>query len=93
MIETELGEDPRAIAALLGLGAIGVVDPDRGVEPGRCRDALEDPVGADAGVAIADRDDPRGRELDAELCPVDDEVVVARPWLRMISWRPITRRG
>ena len=56
VVEAELGEDARAVAALLGFGAVGVVDAHGGVEAGRRRHALEDAVGADAGVAVADGD-------------------------------------
>src|ERR1044071_6731361 len=78
VIEAELGEEPRPVAALLGLRAIGVVDPDRGVEPRRRRHALEDAIGPDPGVPIADRNDPPRRQLDAEALAVDDEVVIAK---------------
>ena len=77
VVDAELGEDARAVAALLRLRAVGVVDAHRGVEAGRRRHALEDAVGPDAGVTVADGDDARRRQLDAEALAVDDEVVVA----------------
>ena len=57
--------------------AVGVVDAHRGAEAGRRRHALEDAVGADAGVTVAEGDDALRRQLDAEALAVDDEIIVA----------------
>ena len=66
------GRDPEPVAALLRLGGVGVVDPDRH----RRRIEGQQPVGAEAEVTIADR----GQKGDDRLHvggKVDHQVVIS----------------
>ena len=70
----------RAVAAQLGLGAVGVEDPQARDEAGLVgRREDEHAVGADAGVAVAQRAHEVGARLAAvELRRLDDHVVVGQ---------------
>ena len=70
--------DPRAVARELGCRAVGIPDHDLGrVTVGR--GDLDDPVGADTEVVIADLLDPFGRQRERKLSPLDQQVIVAEP--------------
>ena len=69
---------PRAVARKLGLGAVGIEDPQAGDEPFRVgRRELEHAVRARARVAVAEPAHHRGREREREVRRLDDHVVVA----------------
>ena len=68
----------RTVARQLGLGSVGVEDPQpRDVAGLVGLGQQQDPVGRDARVNGADRLDPRGRQLELERRGLDDHVVVA----------------
>ena len=81
----------RPVARQLGLGAVGVEDPQLGDE-GRVVAAREQqhPVGADPEVRIAEPLDARRRQLPGQLVGLDDQVVVAErlPLLESHRWPP-----
>src|SRR5262249_1133116 len=68
--------DPRPVAGELRLRAVRVPDHDLNLAPVAHRD-LEDAVGADAAVVVAECTDGLGLELPAEDRALDDQIVVA----------------
>jgi len=68
--------DARSVSRQLGGRAIRVPDHDLGLGAVR-GDDLEDPVRADAEVVVADAPDVIGRQGDGQLCPLNEQVVVA----------------
>ena len=72
------GGDARPVAGELGRRAVRVPDDDLGARPVG-GEHLEDPVGADADVVVAEPADERRLEREADLSPLDEQVVVAEP--------------
>ena len=70
--------DSRPVARELGGRAVGVPDDDLGGIAVRRRD-LDDAVGADAEVVVADPLHPFGRQREGKLSPLDQQVIVAEP--------------
>src|SRR5262249_14141425 len=69
-------EDAQAVAALLGLAAVGVVDPESGVGV-RGRHECQHAVAADAAMAVAQAAHHLRREGEGEARGLDDEIIVA----------------
>ena len=67
-----------AVARQLGLGAVGVEDPQVGHICGVARRGEQQhAVGEDPEVPLAHAPDARGGQLEGELIPLEDQIVVA----------------
>ncbi len=71
------GEDAEAVAGFFGFGAVGVEDAEGEIGVGGFFLAVEDAVGAEAVVAVADLDDLVGGGRVEGFEDFEDEVVVA----------------
>ena len=77
LLEQILGEDAQPVAALFGLAAVGIEDADRRHIAVEDR-PVEDAVGADAEVPVADQPDVRLTHLDVPHVRVDHDIVISQ---------------
>ena len=82
------GGDSRAVSGQFGGRSVRVPDHDLRRVAVRRQD-LDDPVGADTEVVVADLLHPLGRQRQGKLSPLDQQVIVAEPVpLRELHPRP-----
>ena len=82
------GGDTGAVPGELGRRAVGVPDDDLGARA-LGGEHLENAVGADSHVVVAEPADERRLQREADLSPLDEQVVVGEPVPLRESHRPL----